>query len=103
VVPNGRLKRPVTSFESQPGKAGFRVSGLLLLGGGPPDFDQLLQHLAAITQALAFLKLVKKSYCLTRQISDKLKAAFGGNPAPVGTLFVADGIFSCSHGSSARA
>jgi hypothetical protein len=61
-------------LKARPAKAGFRVSRLLLLGvllgGGPPDFDQLLQHLAAITQALAFLKLVKEFDCLTRQIGN---------------------------------
>ena len=36
---NGRLKRPVTKFKSQPGKAGFRVSGLLLLGDVSPLFE----------------------------------------------------------------
>jgi hypothetical protein len=94
--------RPVTSFESQPGKAGFRVSKSLLLGGCPPDFDQLLQHLAAIAQALAFLKLVKKSDGLTRQIGDELKATIRDNPATPGTLSFADGIFGCLHGPSLR-
>jgi hypothetical protein len=90
VVPNYCLKRPVTKLNSQPGKAGFRVSGLLLLGGGPPFFDELLQHLAAIAQALAFLDLVKKSDRLARQIGDELKAAARDDPTPVG-------VVACNH------
>ena len=46
--------------------------GRLLLGGFPPLFDQLQQRLAAITQALAFLELVKKSDGLARQRGDEL-------------------------------
>src|SRR3954453_11117975 len=52
---------------------------------------------------MAFLKLVEIGDGLARQIGDKLKTAFGGNAAPIGTLFVAHGIFSCPHGSSVRA
>ena len=48
----------------------------------------MLQHLAAITQALAFLNLVKKSDCFTRQIGDELKATAGELPGPTGTVFV---------------
>jgi hypothetical protein len=75
----------------------------LLLGGCPPDFDELLQHLAAITQALAFFELVKKSEVLTPQIGEELKTTFGYNPASVGTLSVANGTFSWLHASSVRA
>jgi hypothetical protein len=100
VYPNGCLKRPVTSLESPPGKAGFSVSELLLLGDLPPPFDELLQHLAAVAQALAFLEIIKKSDRLARQIGDELKAAFGGKPAPIGAVFVADGILSRLHGPS---
>jgi hypothetical protein len=60
----------------------------------------LFQHLAAVTQALAFLELVKKSESFTGQIGDELKAAFSDKPAPIGTLFVAAvDTFGCLHRS----
>src|SRR5215475_13550921 len=99
---NGRLKRPVTSFESPPGKAGFRVSGLLLLGDFPPPFDQLHQHLAAIAQPMTFLQLVYKGDCLPRQIDDELMPPLGYEPAPVGAVPIALGIDAGSHRNSAK-
>src|SRR3954454_2652995 len=67
---------PSRDFESQAGKPGFRVSRLLLLGGRPPDFDQLFQHLAAVAQAMALLKLIEICDGLARQIGEELKTAF---------------------------
>ena len=63
----------------------------------------MLRHLAAIAQALAFLKLVEKSDSLARQIGDELKATLGQLAAPVGTVSVAHVVFRCLHGSSLRA
>ena len=97
IFPDVSLQRPVTSFESPPGKAGFRVSRLLLPGGRPPDFDQLFQYLAAITQAMAFLKLIKIGDGFARQIGDELKTAFGGNAAPIRSASTGVGIFTCLH------
>ena len=98
MYPNGRLQRPVTSFESPPGKAGFRVSGSLLLGDFPPLFDQLHQHLAAIAQALAFLELVNKGDRLARQPEQDLLLAGGRKAAPVSADVLGYGrLLICLH------
>ena len=91
-MPNGRPQRPVTSFEGPPGKAGFRVSDRLLLGGGPPLFDQLLDGLAAVPQSLALLKLVKQGDYLTRQRDDELVISIGSQAATVGAMLVQNRI-----------
>jgi hypothetical protein len=68
----------------------------LLLGGRPPYFNELLQHLAAIPQALAFLELIKKNNCFAGQIGDELKTAFRGKSTAIGAGIVG-GIFSSLH------
>jgi len=89
--------RPVTSLESPPGKAGFRVSELLLLGGFPPLFDQLQQRLTAAAQTLAFLELVNHGHGFAGQGGDELLHAMGREPPPVGAIFVETGICGCLH------
>jgi hypothetical protein len=80
-------------FKSQPGKAGFRVSGSLLLDDFPPLLDKLDQHLATIAQTVAFLELINESDGLARQRNDKLMLSLRGKPAPVGAILVGDGMF----------
>jgi hypothetical protein len=79
-------------LKARPGKAGFRVSRSLLLGDFPPLFDQLHQHLAAVSQAMAFLKLVKKGDLLIRQRDEELVQPRLRETAPIGAVFIADGI-----------
>ncbi len=56
----------------------------LLLGGGPPLFDQLQNGLTAVPQSLALLKLVKQGDNLARQRDDELvMSAFGHGTNPL--------------------
>jgi hypothetical protein len=66
--------------QSPPCKAGFRISGGLLLGDRSPLFDQLQQRLAAIPQTLAFLDLVEKSHGVAREIQRHFLIAGGDLP-----------------------
>ncbi len=58
--------------KSPPGKAGFRISGLLLLGGCPLLFGQLQESLAAIAQAFALLDLVEHRHRCHRDLQQHL-------------------------------
>ena len=63
-----------------------------MLDEASPFFDELFQHLAAITQALAFLEIVKKGESFARQIGNELKAAVRDLPAPIGAELVGGGL-----------
>jgi hypothetical protein len=83
--------------EGPPGKAGFRISGDLLLGGGPPLFDQLQECLAAVAQPLAFLDLVEHRYRLLRQLEKHLLPAGRGKTATVGLNLLCDSAARSRH------
>jgi hypothetical protein len=63
----------------------------LLLGGGPPPFDQLQDCLAAVPQSLALPKLVKQGDDLARQRDDELVMSTFGQPPTIGAVFLAYG------------
>ena len=66
--------RPVTSFaKARPARRAFAFLGHLL-GGCPPLFDQLQKHLAAVSQALAFLELVEQRHGFARQLKQHFLA-----------------------------
>jgi hypothetical protein len=93
--------RPVTSF-GKPARQGGLSPFLrrLLLGGFPPVLNQLQQHLAAITQTLAFLKFINEGDSLARQIDDKLMPSVGHEPTAVSAVSVAQRVGG-SHETSA--
>jgi hypothetical protein len=88
-------------LKSPPGKAGFSSLRHLLLGGFPPLLDQLQQRLAAVPQALSFLKFINEGDRLARQINDELMPSLGREPTAISTVSVAQGVSVRSHEASA--
>jgi len=71
-----------------------------LLGGVSPLLEQLLKHLAAITQAQAFLEIVDHRDRLVRDPEQHFLLAGGRNAAPVRADMLGDGAVIGFNGST---
>jgi hypothetical protein len=72
----------------------------VLLGGFSPLLEQLLKHLAAITQAQAFLEIVDHRDRLVRNPEQHFLLAGGRNAAPARADVLGDGTVIGFNGST---